>query len=68
MSDKVSFLCIAYSNESINVCQFSGSPSKLFIFIMGSFTKAVTEVLGQTSLELFSAVSEKELFFIKPYI
>ena len=44
---------MAHSNESINVCQFSGSPSKRFIFIVGSFTKAVAEVLGRTSLLQF---------------
>ena len=44
----------------------SGAPSKLFIFIVGSFTKAVAEVLGPTSLEVFSAVSEMESFVIKP--
>ena len=66
MLDKVSLLSMAHSNESINVCHFSGSPSKLFIFIVGSLTKAVTEVLGRTSLELFSAVYEIESFVIKP--
>ena len=68
MSDKVSFLSIAHSNESINVWQFSGSPSKLFIFIVGNFSKSVAEVLGRTSLELFSYVSEREPFVIKPSI
>ena len=46
--------------------QFSDWPSNLFIFIVGSFTKAVAEVIGQTSLELFS--TEKESFVIKPSI
>ena len=65
---------MAHSNESINVRQFSGSPSKLFIFIIFyififiSFTKAVAEVPGGISLELSSAVSEKESFAIKPSI
>ena len=68
MSGKVSFLSIAHSNVSINVCQFSGLPSKLYIFIVESFTKAVAEGLGRTSLELFSAVSEIESLVIKPSI
>ena len=41
---------------------------KIFLFMVGRFTKAVAEVLGRTSLELFSAVSEMESFVIKPSI
>ena len=53
MSNEVSFLSMAHSNESIDVYQFSGSPSKLFIFIVGSFTKAVTEVQDELLLSYF---------------
>ena len=49
MSDKVAFLSTAQSSESINVWHLSNLPSKLFLFIVGSFTKAVIEVLGQNS-------------------
>ena len=40
MSDKVSFLSIAHSNKSINVCQFSCLPSKLFYIYCGKFHKS----------------------------
>lgn len=53
MSDKVSFLSIAHSNES-------GWPLKLFIFIVGNFTKAAAE--------LSPTVPEKESFVMKPSI